>query len=130
MFATLKIHQMVCFPMVCMLSLQPLSAGRDASLAQLLLWKSVAARNRSNARLFMDVKRPKGSSKIYAISDLHFDYRSSACHWQNPKFQQSISENHQEKTIKELLQHSWSLASCIDCPEVKVPASLLRPGQC
>mmetsp|Transcript_49142 Transcript_49142/g.117059 ORF Transcript_49142/g.117059 Transcript_49142/m.117059 type:complete len:1283 (+) Transcript_49142:149-3997(+) len=66
--------------------------GREAALAQLPLWRSVPARNRKE-RLYLDVKRPKGSSKVYAISDFHFDYKQMEdwVHaWDSVKFREDI----------------------------------------
>jgi len=48
--------------------------GREACIATLPLWKSLPARSRFKERFGMDFRRPKGSTKVYAISDVHFDH--------------------------------------------------------
>lgn len=49
--------------------------GRQACLAALPLWTSVSARMRRHNRFRTDLLRPKGSTRVYAISDLHFDHK-------------------------------------------------------
>jgi len=50
-------------------------AGRQACLRMLPLWKSVAAKRRHRSRFAIDLARPQGSTKVYAISDVFFDHR-------------------------------------------------------
>mmetsp|Transcript_123570 Transcript_123570/g.238303 ORF Transcript_123570/g.238303 Transcript_123570/m.238303 type:complete len:1377 (-) Transcript_123570:100-4230(-) len=54
---------------------QLLRRGRDACLGVLPLWQSTDARARFRARFTRDMTRPKGSTRIFAISDIHFDHK-------------------------------------------------------
>jgi len=49
--------------------------GRNTCTAMLPLWRSIPARRRLRDRFGIDLTRPKGSSKVYCISDMHFDHR-------------------------------------------------------
>jgi len=49
--------------------------GRQACLGVLPLWRSLPARQRMRDRFGADLKRPKGSTKVYCISDIHFDHK-------------------------------------------------------
>jgi hypothetical protein len=51
--------------------------GRDECVAIMPLWRSVPAMARLRTRYSLDMKRPKGSSKVYAMSDLHFDHKQN-----------------------------------------------------
>jgi len=61
------------------LNLQPndaqLRAGVDNGLSLMALWGSMAAKSQRAVRRDMDLSRPRGSSKVYAMSDLHFDHK-------------------------------------------------------
>jgi len=47
---------------------------RNAALMQMSRCCSLVSQSR-RGRFFMDAKRPKGSSRVFAVSDLHFDYK-------------------------------------------------------
>jgi len=47
--------------------------GRRACLALIPRWLSVPARTRLTTRFSQDFHRPKGSTRIFAVSDIHFD---------------------------------------------------------
>ncbi|CAJ1409064.1 unnamed protein product [Effrenium voratum] len=49
--------------------------GRQACISILPLWRSVPARRRFRERFGVDLWRPKGTTKVYAISDVHFDHK-------------------------------------------------------
>jgi len=49
--------------------------GRQACISLLPVWRSVPARRRFRDRFGVDLWRPKGTSKVYAISDVHFDHK-------------------------------------------------------
>lgn len=49
--------------------------GRSACLKELVLWKSSTATARFNARFWTDLKRPKGTTRIFSLSDIHFDHK-------------------------------------------------------
>merc|ERR1719343_163825 len=51
--------------------------GRSACLQEMLLWRSASAAARVQARTFIDRRRPKGSTRIFALSDIHFDHREN-----------------------------------------------------
>lgn len=51
--------------------------GRSACLKELVLWKSATAGARFNARFWTDLKRPKGTTRIFALSDIHFDHKEN-----------------------------------------------------
>jgi len=50
--------------------------GRNECLAEMLRYRSIRAEARRRRR-FMDAKRPKGTTRVFAISDVHFDHRSN-----------------------------------------------------
>ncbi|CAK0883879.1 unnamed protein product, partial [Prorocentrum cordatum] len=47
-------------------------AGLQECLTELMKWRSVAARKR-HRRCFMDMRRPLGTTRIFAVSDVYFD---------------------------------------------------------
>jgi len=49
--------------------------GRQACISVLPIWRSVPAKSRSRDRFGRDLWRPRGSTKVYAISDVHFDHK-------------------------------------------------------
>ncbi|CAK9018473.1 unnamed protein product, partial [Durusdinium trenchii] len=49
--------------------------GRQACISILPLWRTLPARRRFRERFGVDLWRPKGTSKVYAISDMHFDHK-------------------------------------------------------
>eukprot|EP00931_Biecheleriopsis_adriatica_P032566 TRINITY_DN18998_c0_g1_i1.p1 TRINITY_DN18998_c0_g1~~TRINITY_DN18998_c0_g1_i1.p1 ORF type:complete len:1338 (-),score=302.52 TRINITY_DN18998_c0_g1_i1:96-4043(-) len=49
--------------------------GRQACISLMPLWRSLPAKRRSRERFGVDLWRPKGTSKVYAISDIHFDHK-------------------------------------------------------
>mmetsp|Transcript_168455 Transcript_168455/g.541311 ORF Transcript_168455/g.541311 Transcript_168455/m.541311 type:complete len:1401 (-) Transcript_168455:69-4271(-) len=49
--------------------------GRQTCLSMLPLWSSCAARKRMRDRFRADLGRPSGSTKVYAISDIHYDHK-------------------------------------------------------
>ncbi|CAE6925610.1 STIP1 [Symbiodinium natans] len=49
--------------------------GRQACISLLPLWRTVPARQRFRERFGVDLWRPKGTTKVYAISDVHFDHK-------------------------------------------------------
>lgn len=51
------------------------SQGRQQCLAEMLLWRSLRARTRLERNCFLDMKRPSHSTRIFAVSDIHFDHR-------------------------------------------------------
>ena len=56
--------------------------GRDACLCELLCWHSEPARARFQARYALDVCRPRATTKVFAVSDLHLDDKSNE-EWAN-----------------------------------------------
>eukprot|EP00811_Abedinium_folium_P033389 NODE_6356_length_1679_cov_9.160438.p2 GENE.NODE_6356_length_1679_cov_9.160438~~NODE_6356_length_1679_cov_9.160438.p2 ORF type:complete len:359 (+),score=83.98 NODE_6356_length_1679_cov_9.160438:349-1425(+) len=51
--------------------------GRQGCLATLPLWRSIPARARHYSRFAMDMCRPISSTRIFALSDVHFDHRDN-----------------------------------------------------
>mmetsp|Transcript_33971 Transcript_33971/g.60053 ORF Transcript_33971/g.60053 Transcript_33971/m.60053 type:complete len:1336 (+) Transcript_33971:117-4124(+) len=51
--------------------------GREACLGVIPLWRSVPAKKRHRNRFAMDLSRPLGSTRVYAISDVHFDHKAN-----------------------------------------------------
>lgn len=51
--------------------------GRQAALSTIPIWRSEPALARFRSRFALDSRRPIGTSKIYAISDIHFDHRTN-----------------------------------------------------
>jgi len=49
--------------------------GRQACISLLPFWTSQAARRRHHSNFSADLARPSGSTKVYAISDVHFDHK-------------------------------------------------------
>jgi len=49
--------------------------GRQACITALPAWQSVPAQRRIRERFGRDLCRPSGSSKVYCISDVHFDHK-------------------------------------------------------
>ena len=49
--------------------------GRNTCLKEMLAWKSASATARYQSRFWLDLRRTKGSTRIFAISDLHFDQK-------------------------------------------------------
>lgn len=49
--------------------------GRQACISILPVWRTLPARRRFRERFGVDLWRPKGTSKVYAISDVHFDHK-------------------------------------------------------
>ncbi|CAE7816956.1 STIP1 [Symbiodinium sp. CCMP2592] len=49
--------------------------GRQACISLLPLWRTVPARQRFRERFGVDLWRPKGTTKVYVISDVHFDHK-------------------------------------------------------
>jgi hypothetical protein len=62
---------------------EQLRKARDEVLAILPLWRSVPAMARLRTRYTLDMKRPKLSSKVYAMSDLHYDHKKNSDWVQN-----------------------------------------------
>ena len=48
--------------------------GRNTCLKEMVLWKSASAAVRK-ARFWLDLRRTRGSTRIFALSDLHFDQK-------------------------------------------------------
>eukprot|EP00812_Abedinium_dasypus_P009031 NODE_274_length_1718_cov_307.357787.p2 GENE.NODE_274_length_1718_cov_307.357787~~NODE_274_length_1718_cov_307.357787.p2 ORF type:complete len:457 (+),score=138.99 NODE_274_length_1718_cov_307.357787:3-1373(+) len=51
--------------------------GRQACLATLPLWRSIPARTRHHHRFATDMNRPMNFTRIYALSDVHFDHKEN-----------------------------------------------------
>ncbi|CAE8674972.1 unnamed protein product [Polarella glacialis] len=49
--------------------------GRNTCLKELVLWKSNSAKARFTARFWIDQKRPRGSTRVFAVSELHFEQK-------------------------------------------------------
>lgn len=54
---------------------KPSIKGRNTCLKEMVAWKSASATARYQNRFWLDLRRPKGSTRIFAISDLHFDQK-------------------------------------------------------
>lgn len=54
---------------------KPSLKGRNACLKEMVVWKSASATTRYNKRFWLDLRRTKGTTRIFAISDLHFDQK-------------------------------------------------------
>jgi len=66
-----------CFAKALTLEVQDAAAlkGRQACVAMMPLWNSIVARKRVRDKFSIDLKRPSSSTKVYCISDLHFDHK-------------------------------------------------------
>mmetsp|Transcript_27616 Transcript_27616/g.91728 ORF Transcript_27616/g.91728 Transcript_27616/m.91728 type:complete len:1393 (+) Transcript_27616:100-4278(+) len=51
--------------------------GRNACLQEMLLWKSASANARFQSRFFIDLRRPRNTTRVFALSDIHFDHREN-----------------------------------------------------
>jgi len=49
--------------------------GRSTVLKEMVLWKSASAKIRFDSRFWIDMKRPKGTSRVFALSDIFFQHR-------------------------------------------------------
>jgi len=49
--------------------------GRKACLLELQFWRSRASRTRLHKRWSLDLQKPRGSARVFAISDIHFANR-------------------------------------------------------
>eukprot|EP00418_Pyrodinium_bahamense_P000219 CAMPEP_0179016220 /NCGR_PEP_ID=MMETSP0796-20121207/3201_1 /TAXON_ID=73915 /ORGANISM="Pyrodinium bahamense, Strain pbaha01" /LENGTH=1350 /DNA_ID=CAMNT_0020711891 /DNA_START=5 /DNA_END=4057 /DNA_ORIENTATION=+ len=56
---------------------EQLRRGRETCLTLMPLWRSVPAMTRLRTRYSMDMRRLKASSKVYVMSDLHFDHKKN-----------------------------------------------------
>mmetsp|Transcript_19686 Transcript_19686/g.61869 ORF Transcript_19686/g.61869 Transcript_19686/m.61869 type:complete len:711 (-) Transcript_19686:38-2170(-) len=50
-------------------------SGQEACLTMLPRWQSLPARRRLEERFGADLGRPRASTRVFAISDLHYDHR-------------------------------------------------------
>jgi len=51
--------------------------GRNACLQEMVRWRSASAAARLQARFHIDLRRPRGTTRIFALSDIHFDHREN-----------------------------------------------------
>mmetsp|Transcript_27266 Transcript_27266/g.78301 ORF Transcript_27266/g.78301 Transcript_27266/m.78301 type:complete len:1355 (-) Transcript_27266:95-4159(-) len=56
---------------------EQLKSARQTCLTLMPLWRSVPAMARLRTRYSMDMRRPKASSKVYVMSDLHYDHKKN-----------------------------------------------------
>jgi len=56
---------------------EQLKSARQTCLTLMPLWRSVPAMARLRTRFSMDLRRPKASSKVYVMSDLHYDHKKN-----------------------------------------------------
>lgn len=56
---------------------EQLKSARQTCLTLMPLWRSVPAMARLRSRYSMDMRRPKASSKVYVMSDLHYDHKKN-----------------------------------------------------
>ena len=54
---------------------KPSIKGRNTCLKEMLVWKSSSATARYKNRFWLDLRRSKGSSRVFALSDVHFDQK-------------------------------------------------------
>lgn len=51
--------------------------GRKACMLEITSWTSIPARVRFHKRTSLDLKRPPGTTRVFAISDIHFDHKAN-----------------------------------------------------
>lgn len=54
---------------------KPSIKGRNTCLKEMVVWKSASATARYKNHFWLDLRRTKGSTRIFALSDLHFDQK-------------------------------------------------------
>lgn len=51
--------------------------GCNVCLQEMVRWRSASATLRFQSRFFLDIHRPRGTTRVFALSDIHFDHREN-----------------------------------------------------
>ena len=54
---------------------KPSIKGRNICLKEMVVWKSASATARYKKRFWLDLRRTPGTTRVFALSDLHFDQK-------------------------------------------------------